>query len=207
MLTTKAASICLLLAFSISIACADTEVTRQHTFNGDDIGSIRFDINVGTLQVEPSDTGDIEVSMTISAEQRGWFGRTPDINNMDLRSSQQGDRLRLSFNEKNVKTEWLVKVPDLDQVDIKLGVGTVEVHMPTFAVYVDLGVGTINLQANASEIDTVDLSVGVGDTQVFGGNNTESHRAMVSSETSALGNGAYVIKARAGVGDVTAELL
>ncbi len=207
MITTKAVSVILLLAFSISMACADTEVTRQHTFEGHDIGSLRFDISVGTLRVEPSDTDNIEVSLTITAEDRGWFRRTPDVEKLDLRSSRQGDRLRLSFNEKNVKTEWVVKVPDLDQLDIELGVGTVDVFMATFGITADLGVGTINLQVEASEVDTVDLSVGVGDTQILGGHNTESHRAMVSSETSAMGSGPHLIKARAGVGDVTAELL
>ncbi|MEX0739002.1 MAG: hypothetical protein WD071_06655 [Pseudohongiella sp.] len=207
MITIKAASICLILAFSISMACADTEVTREHAFQGHDIGSLRLDISVGTVRVEPSDSDDIEVSLTISADDDRWFRRTPDVDNMDLRSTQQGDRLRLSFKEKNVNTEWLVKVPNLDQVDIELGVGTVEVFMATFGMYVDVGVGTIDLQASASEIDTVDLSVGVGDTQVYGGEQTENQRAMVSSETSALGKGVHAIKARAGVGDVTAKLL
>lgn len=207
MITAKAVSICVLLAFSISMACADTEVTRQHTFDGTDIGSLRLDISVGTVRVEPSDTGNVEVSLTVSAEDGRWFRRTPNVDNLDLRSSHQGDRLRLSFNEKNVKTEWLIKVPDLNQLDVELGVGTIDVAMATFGMFIDVGVGTIDLQADASEIDTVDLSVGVGDTQVFGGDNIQSHRAMVSSETSALGKGSHAIKARAGVGDVTAELL
>lgn len=207
MITIKAASITLLLAFSISMALADTEVTRNHTFQGDEITSLRLDISVGTLRVEPSDTNEIEVTMVVSAEKKGWFRRTPDVEKMDLRSSRQGQRLRLGFNEKNVKTDWLVKVPDLDQLDIDLGVGTVDVYMATFGMAVNLGVGTINLQANASDVDTVDLSVGVGDTQVRGGRQTESQRALVSSETSALGTGANAIRARAGVGDITAELL
>lgn len=207
MITTKAASITLLLAFSISMALADTEATRHHTFEGAEISSLRLNISVGTLRVEPSHTDDIEVTMVISAEKKGWLRRTPDVEKMDFRSSLQGHRLRLGFNEKNVKTDWLVKVPDLDQLDIDLGIGTVDVYMATFSMAVNLGVGTINLQANASDVDTVDLSVGVGDTQVRGGRRTESQRALVSSETSALGTGSNAIRARAGVGDITAELL
>lgn len=208
MITKKAASIILLLAFSISIACADTQVSRYHEFDADDIHSLRIDARVGTILVEPSTSGKLEVELTITDEDGGgWFSRAPDIDNMDLRSRRSGDQLRLSFNEDKVKGEWVIKVPSLDHLDVELGVGTIKVYMAQFGIVADVGVGTIELQANKSDIGTVDLSVGVGDTHIKGGTNTESRRAMVSSESSASGSGSLSIRARAGVGDVNAELI
>lgn len=209
MITKKTASILVLLAFSISMACADTEVTRHHDFEASHTGSVRIDARVGTIHVEPSETGNIEVELVISEEdQRGWFQRSPDITDMDLNSQQRGDQLRLSFTEKNVKTDWVVKVPSsLEQLDIELGVGEVDVRGADFGMYVDVGVGSVTLQAAENKTGAVDLSVGVGDTIIRGGRSTESRRALISSETSAQGNGDYAVKARAGVGKVEVELM
>jgi hypothetical protein len=208
MITKKAASIIVLLAFSISMACADTQVSRYHEFDANGIETLRIDARVGTIAVEPSTSGKFEVELTITDEDSGgWFSRTPDIDNMDLRSRQSGDQLRLSFNEDKVKGEWVIRVPSLEQLDVELGVGTIKVHMAQFGIVADVGVGTIELQANEADIGSVDLSVGVGDTHIKGGHNAESRRAMVSSESSASGDGALTIRARAGVGDVQAELI
>lgn len=208
MITKKAASIIVLLAFSISMACADTQVSRYHEFDANGIDTLRIDARVGTIEVEPSTSGKVEVELTITDEDSGgWFSRSPDIDNMDLRSRQSGDQLRLSFNEDKVKGEWVIRVPPLDQLDVELGVGTIKVYMAQFGIVADVGVGTIELQANESDIGSVDLSVGVGDTHIKGGRNSESRRAMVSSESSASGDGALTIRARAGVGDVQAELI
>lgn len=208
MITKKAASIIVLLAFSISMACADTQVSRYHEFDANGIDTLRIDARVGTIEVEPSTSGKFEVELTITDEDSGgWFSRSPDIDNMDLRSRQSGDQLRLSFNEDKVKGEWVIRVPPLDQLDVELGVGTIKVYMAQFGIVADVGVGTIELQANESDIGSVDLSVGVGDTHIKGGRNSESRRAMVSSESSASGDGALTIRARAGVGDVQAELI
>lgn len=208
MITKKAASIILLLAFSISMACADTQVSRYHEFDANDIGTLRIDARVGTILVEPSTSGKFEVELTITDEDNGgWFRRAPDVDAMDLRSRQNGDQLRLSFNEDKVKGEWVIRVPSLEQLDVELGVGTIKVYMAQFGIVADVGVGTIELQANKSDIGVVDLSVGVGDTHIKGGSDTESRRAMVSSESSASGNGSLSIRARAGVGDVQAELI
>lgn len=208
MITTKAASVILLLAFSISMACADSQVSRYHEFDADNIETLRIDARVGTIRVEPSESGRFEIELTITDEDHGgWFSRSPDIEGMDLRSRHRGDQLRLSFNEDKVKGEWVVRVPALEQLDIELGVGTIKVHMAHYGIVADVGVGTIELQASKTDIGAVDLSAGVGDTHIRGGTDTESRRAMVSSETSAFGTGSQSIRARAGVGEVQAELI
>ncbi|WP_339860085.1 hypothetical protein [Pseudohongiella acticola] len=208
MITKKAASIFLLLAFSISVACADTEAKRYHEFDAGNIDTLRINARVGTIQVEPSSSGKFEVELTITEEDgMSWIRRSPDIDDMDLRSRQRGESLDLSFSEKKVKTDWVIRVPEIDQLDVELGVGTVKVTLAQFGIVADLGVGTIELEAHKSEIGSVALSAGVGDTSISGGTDTESKRAIVSSESSAFGNGSQSIRARAGVGDVQASLI
>lgn len=208
MITKKAAAVIVMLAFSISIACADSQVSRYHEFDAGNIDTLRIDARVGTVQVEPSSSGKFEVELIITDEDGGgWFRRAPDITDMDLRARHNGDLLRLSFNEDKVKGEWIVRVPELAQLDIELGVGTIKVYMAKFGIVADVGVGTIELEADKSDIGTVDLSAGVGDTHIRGGTDTESRRAMVSSESSASGTGSSAIRARAGVGDVQADLI
>ena len=79
--------------------------------------------------------------------------------------------------------------------------------MAQYGIVAEIGVGTIELQASKSSIGSVDLSAGIGDTGIKGGTDTDNHRAMVSSETTAFGDGAMSIRARAGVGEVRAELM
>jgi len=205
MISLKVASIFFLLAFSISLTSADE--TRIHEFDTNDISALRIDARVGTIIVEPSRSGKLEVELHISNEKkRRWFSGTPDFTSMDLKSSQRGSRLRLSFDDKNVKTDWVVRVPDIQQIEIELGVGTVEMYGIAAAFITDVGVGTIDIRTPANSAGLVELSVGVGETTIRGGTSVNNRRTLVSSQASALGQGNSAIRAEVGVGSIEVTL-
>jgi hypothetical protein len=205
MISLKTASIFFLLAFSISLASADE--TRTHEFDASDVDTLRIDARVGMIIVEPSRSGKFEVELLISNEKkRRWFSRTPDTSSMDLKSSQRGSQLRLSFDHKDVKTDWVVRVPDILQIEIELGVGTVETYGIAAAFITDVGVGTIDIRTPADSAGLVELSVGVGETAIRGGTSVNNRRSLVSSQASALGQGNSAIRAEVGVGSVEVTL-
>jgi len=206
MISAKTATLLLVLAFSISIASA--EELRFHEYDYSNIDTLSISAKIGTITVEPSTSGKFEVELLISDEKnRRWFRRLPDTSAMDVNSVRRGNDLRLSFDHKDVKTDWVVRVPEIDRIHIELGVGTIEVMDIASAINADVGVGTIEIHTPANSAGVVDLSVGVGDTVITGSSNNNSRRALVSSESTALGQGNKTVKARVGVGSIEVKLL
>lgn len=206
MISTKIISTCLLLALSISVACADE--VRHHTFDGSEISSLNLDVRVGTVVIAPSLSGDIEVELRI--EQNGglgwWFRSKPDIADMDLDSRVRNTQLSLSMDEKNVNTDWIIKVPPLTKLEIDLGVGTVEIEGLATSMDIDVGVGSVEIDTPITSAGNISLNAGVGDTKVRGASEQNNRRAIVSSETDAEGSGSNDIRVNVGVGDVLVRL-
>ena len=198
-------SVFILLAFSISMACA--EETRQHTFDAQDFRTLEIRNTVGEVFIESSESDQVELRLIISEQgERGWFRRKPDISTMDIRSSSRTDKLSLTFEEKNAKTEWYLKVPTHLSLAIQQGVGTIEVSNLQNNADIELGVGTVEVTAAADVIGAIDLNAGVGDTSITGARDRSQRRALVSSTSSAYGDGTRSVKADVGVGDVTVSL-
>lgn len=195
-----------LLALAAPVA-AQENVVRHHTFDANDIDSLHLEYRVGTLTLESSNSDNIEIELTIKPERgTSWFRRSPNLEDMDLRSRDRNNRLSIEFDEKNVNTDWVVRLPALQFLEIEIGVGTIKGYLPPAETEIDLGVGSIELVANRSTTGSINLSVGVGDTSILGSTDRESSRAFVSSESSGAGDGNQSITIEAGVGDIILSL-
>lgn len=205
MISAKTATLLLVLAISISMASA--EELRFHEYDDSNTDTLSISAKIGTTVV-PSTLGKLKVELLISDERnRRWFRRLHDTSAMDVNSVRRGNDLRLSFDHKDVKTDWVIRVPKIDRIDIELGVGTIEVMDIASAINADVGVGTIEVHTLANSAGVVDLFVGVGDTVITGSSNINSRRALVSSENTAIGQGDKTVKARVGVGSIEVKLL
>ena len=197
-----------LLAMTTALATAAEEsVTRVHQFDAADFDSLRIDYRVGTLTLEESVNNMVEVELTIKdKEGKRWFTRSPDLQKMNLDSRSHNQQLRLEFTEKNVTTDWVVRVPDLQNLSINAGVGVIQGDLPAAVANIDLGVGTIELAARRDVTGSIDLNSGVGETVIKGVSSNERRSALVSSESSAHGDGTYSLNANVGVGEVSIQL-
>jgi len=196
-----------LLAMTTALTAAEEQVTHVHRFDAAEFDSLRIDYRVGTLTLEESFSNTVEVELTIKdKEGKRWFTRSPDLQNMDLSSRNPGQQLRLEFTEKSVTTDWLVRLPALQSININAGVGVIQGVLPAAAANIDLGVGTITLVARRSSTGTVDLNSGVGETVIRGASSNERRSALVSSESSAHGDGTFPLNANVGVGEVFIQL-
>jgi hypothetical protein len=195
------------LAMTTALAAAEEQVTRAHQFDASEFNSLRIDYRVGTLTLEESLNNMVEVELIIKdKEGKRWFTRSPDLQNMDLNSRNRSEQLRLEFTEKNVTTDWVVRVPALQSLHINAGVGVIQGGLPAAVVDIDLGVGTIELAARRASTGAVDLNSGVGETVIRGISSNERRSALVSSESSAHGDGTYALNANVGVGEVSIQL-
>lgn len=202
----------LFLLASTALADSSESVERHYVYDVSQVDELRIDFRVGKLRIEPATGDSIEVDLRIKVENGGgWWPLTlfrsrPDLSGMELTSRSRGGHLWLSFDEKNVSTDWVLRLPTLADLRIKSGVGVIEGELPPMPADIDLGVGEIELSMPAGTAGLIDLSAGVGETRIRGGRDHESRRAVVSSEASALGEGEHRLRARVGVGEATVDL-
>ncbi len=199
-----------LLALTSAMAAAQEHVVRHHEFDTTNVDRLILEFRVGTIQLETSTSDRIEVELTIKRENsRGLFRRNPDIQSMDLSHRSSQNTLRLGFDESNVRSDWVIRLPAMAYLEIDGGVGTVEGNLPAGAVDINLGVGAADLVASLASTGAIDLDARVGDTSLSGlsGNedNTE-RRALVSSKSSGHGRGDHRVRINVGVGDVSLHL-
>jgi hypothetical protein len=200
-------AVLLLVALATMMAAANDSVERLHSFDASGIERLTVEHGVGSILLVPADGGNIEVELRIEPQQNGgWFRRTPDVSDMDLESRMRGDRLTLSFKEKNVSSHWVIRLPALRELSMNTGVGEVSGRLPPMAATVHVGVGSVHLEAERATAGAIDLSAGVGDTRITGGAETEQRRAFVSSESSGRGDGENAIWIKVGVGDAAVQL-
>ena len=177
-----------LLALTSAMAAAQEHVVRHHEFDITDVNRLILDFRVGTIQLETSISDRIEVELTIKRENnRGLFRRNPDIQSMDLSHRSSQDTLRLVFDESNVRSDWVIRLPALAYLEIDGGVGTVEGNLPPGAVDINLGVGAVDLVGSFASSGAIDLDARVGDTSLCGLHGNEDsteRRALVSSKSS-----------------------
>jgi len=115
---------------------------------------------------------------------------------------QKGNWLELEVPEQdNVQLEWQVKLPRLSSIDLELGIGEIKGRIESSDLDIDLGIGDIKLTL-IGDVKSINMDVGVGDTKITGANHSSSERAIVTSSSSAQGNGQARINIDAGIGDV-----
>jgi hypothetical protein len=201
----SASSLIGILASLGSTAAAD-EVRRSHRFDTTGIEHLHIEHRAGELILMPAEGVEIEVELRIEPQQ-DWLDREADVADLDLTSSVRGNRLTLSFGERDVRSEMLVRVPSLRQLTIDAGAGEVRGALPPMETEVFLGAGTVDLDVDRSSTGRIDLRARVGDTDVDGAQNVETSRLiLVGSTSSAAGEGSHRVQARVRAGGVRVGL-
>jgi hypothetical protein len=206
MISKRICAVVIIMAFGMSMAFADER--RSYQFDASKISTIKVDLSVGSIVVEHTNVESIDIDMTLSEEGNGWFRRSADLSKMDLDSDVRGSELTIGFDERGAKAELHIRLPTTSELHIHLGVGTVELlHAQSDLIEVNLGVGTIEIDMLDNLAGDIQLSAGVGETTIEGGNNIKTSRAFVSSDLNARGNGATRVHGSVGVGSASISLL
>lgn len=195
-------------------------VTRVHRLALTDTSRLSLVNSVGRLNMQLGDVDQLEVTVEIKSDRRGWFSTQRDVSNVDIDIRRRGGELRLALEEKNVSGHWRVILPrkrlgliDVNagvgelkietlaaKLEIDLGVGEVEVRSPEGIIDVDVGVGDIKIFTRQTSAGAVRASVGVGEVTISGEGVDSRGRGVVNIK--AAGRGDNDIAAAAGVGDI-----
>ena len=186
------------MALGISMAAADE--VRSHEFKADQISNLNLEVRSGHVVIEHHDDDNIYVEVRFSADDEGWFRRTADLSKTDIAQSFRNQTLTLGFDQKGVNTEWVIYIPVIDQVEVNLGVGAVELDIINSDISVNIGVGAVEMSLPLSHYGEIGMTAGIGETTLTGARSVQSNRALLASNLNGEGEGDRQVSVNLGVG-------
>ncbi|MBE0364353.1 hypothetical protein PULV_a2673 [Pseudoalteromonas ulvae UL12] len=186
-----------------SAALADSEKRISENLTMTEQQSLHINFPVGSLEIEVTDSNQLEVEIEIKPKKNGWFSSSQDLSNITLSKKVTDNRVKLEIDEDDLQQEWTLRVPRSAAIDINLGVGSIEVNKLANSADIEVGVGSIRVDTVLNDFKRIDLDSGVGDTRVTGlVNEIKENRKMVSSEIQYRGQGEFTLNLEVGVGDI-----
>jgi len=216
-----------LLVLAPRAAQAADEATHRKRFPASSVGSISLRAAVGAVRIEQGGGDQVGVSVTLKAKRTtGIFSALPDVSDLEIASTTRGDQLTLKVDANNIEERWVIRLPQkrLSAIELKLGVGDVEVLAPVRRFDIDVGVGDVNIDipggAIAVTVGTGDVRIrtkladagsirgkaGVGSVELNGAKGT-TKGSTVGGSVTAEGKGKQPIEVTVGVGDLTVNLI
>lgn len=192
------------LAICLTSSCvfADTSKTLTKTISLEDAKKLVFNVGVGRINVSPSADNKLHVTVKVENNDAFFSFFDDDIEDVALEINRFSNRIKLSVTEGDYAETWTVYVPQVEDLDINIGVGEVEVEDVAANLDIDNGVGEVRVSSLAEFFAEVDLDSGVGETRIKAtSGNHSSRRDFVSSSQNWTGSGQYSINVDVGVGE------
>lgn len=199
-------SLAALLFIAMPSFASSKSVEHALSFSG--IEHVELKHSVGNVRIVHTDNASqAQLTATIKGNSNGWFGRAEDVSNADFEITTDGNTLRISFKQDNAAANMVLTIPAVASLSIKLGVGDLQATLASDNTGIKLGVGNADLTAKLADIGKITLATGVGDTHVSGTTNQTTTRAIVTSDTQAMGMGNSPIEVKVGVGNANLKLM
>jgi len=203
-----------LVALSLLVclpALAETKCKlMEQSFDAEGLGHLSIDVHVGELKVQPSEDGQVHVSVQ-ACPRNGWFSfRKRTAEAAELKVERAQEHMSFTLNKDKYSETWTVRMPPSVALAADVGVGEADINGLASDIDVDMGVGDVQIEGRVADYHRVSGDVGVGEINVDAVSGTgESHRAVVAdSETWVAdgGEGKATIETDVGVGDADIKL-
>jgi hypothetical protein len=202
-----AAVLALLSAAPFSLSYAAKTAVKEYTFDLADIEKVNIHASVGSVHIIHTDTKKASVVLEIRQQNRHWFSRDIDLDGIELQSNTRNKRLSLRQDDDDLNIDWTLELPNVAETSIELGVGKIDGKLADTKVYVNLGVGDVELSMPAATTGEVNLNTGVGDATLHGGDSKHySKHSFVSQEVEGSGSGNNNVNVKVGVGHIQLSL-
>ena len=186
---------------------ADDRVIREYTFDLADITEVEFHGSAGSMDFVQTTGTELKLVLVIKGDDEGWFGsRNKDVDDVELKSRVNNDRLVLEMEEDDTNTEWTVQLPVTAVTTIDLGVGEIAGVFCATELSIELGVGKVDVELPAASSGNIKISVGVGDASLRGAADEEYEKAFVSKDIRGKGEGDNKVNVEVGVGEAKVAL-
>lgn len=202
------------------------EATKSRTFDAQSINGILLKAGVGDVRIEQGSGNDLEVKVTLVAKRNtGIFSSLPDVEKLDIAARTRGDQLELGVDAKNVEERWVLRLPrktlsalelkvgvgevnvagDVKRFELDLGVGDARIDLPTSAIILQVGTGSARVKTRLDNAGVIEGKTGVGDVSLIGLEGSVKTRA-VGGRVEGKGRGDQPIEVTVGVGNLQIEV-
>ncbi|MDP2560083.1 hypothetical protein [Psychrobium sp. 1_MG-2023] len=205
--TTAASMIALVSCLAVSnVAKAANEHVLQQDVSAQGVTQFELDAHVGTVKVSSSADDKIHIYVKVS-EKDGWGVFKSSPKDAKLTVNNNHGKLSVSLNDDDYGEEWHIQIPQLETLDVDLGVGEMTVKDISANLQLDVGVGEVKVYSDVNSFGVANVEAGVGAAQVKASSGTkDANRAMVSEEVVWRGTGQYKMDVEVGVGDASITL-
>jgi hypothetical protein len=170
---------------------------------------IHLDFPVGELNVDPGDGGQVGLDVKVMCKEK--TGRCADAaHDLKLVFDNSGDVFRLQLKRfpkfggsKNLHVVARITVPRELAVHAELGVGEMNIQGLAGDLDVDLGVGEVHVTLPKEAFGSASLDTGIGDASLIAaGRHYESSGLMTRTIAWDKGTGHSKVKVDCGVGEI-----
>ncbi len=192
------------------------EVTRE--FASDPVvvvdEPVKVEFKAGELRIVGTDQDQLEAHLTATCRK----GKPRCVRKLEelrvvARASEGGVELVFEgLNKRRAKRidfEAVVRVPRMSPVDIKMGVGELEVEDLRQDLAVDMWIGDLSVRMAQADVHSVLLDAGIGDAEIhaFGSDGRQRRPLLVGKEVSWTdGSGSARLDIDLQIGDILVEL-
>ncbi len=200
------------------ILCLATSVSAREVrsfsrdFDAKGLDQLRLDIAVGVLEIEGTSGDRIEVEVQIQCNF--WKSKCRDLAEaIDLVASTFGDEIALELDglkkwrSLGMSFEIQVKAPARMELDVELGVGSIDIQGFENDITVDQGIGELKVTMAESRVDFVDIDAGLGEANIrFTGGHLAASGIFDNDLRWSEGKGAARVRLDLGIGEVDLRL-
>jgi hypothetical protein len=190
----------------------DTIRSFERSFDARGLQSLVLDIPVAEMEIEGSRSDRIEVEVIVECE---WRKRNCEelADEIDLVSRKWDDELTLEvegmkkWRSLGVSLDIRVRAPASLRLELDVGVGDIEIYGFRNDVYVDVGVGEVDVEMDESLVRSVALDTGLGEVQMsYTGGRLEAGGIFDNVLRWDEGSGPARLRLEAGVGEIDVRL-
>ena len=184
----------------------------ERTFDARGLQRLTLDIPVAQLEIEGSRSDRIEAEVTVECE---WRKRSCEdlADEIDLVSRKWDDELTLEvdgmkkWRSLGITLNIRITAPASLKLELDMGVGEIEISGFKNDLYVDVGVGRVDVRMDESDVLSVSLDTGIGDVQMsYTGGRLEAGGIFDNVLRWAEGSGPARLRLEAGVGEIDVRL-
>jgi hypothetical protein len=201
-----------IVIFLAAPAQSDTIRSFERSFDASDLQRLVLDIPVAEMEIEGTSSNRIEAEVTVECE---WRKRNCEelAEEIDLVSRKWGDELTLEvegmkkWRSLGVSLDLRIRAPASLELELDVGVGDIEIYGFKNDVYVDIGVGEVDVEMDESRVRSVSLDTGLGEVQMsYTGGRLEAGGIFDNVLRWDEGSGPARLRLEAGVGEIDVRL-
>lgn len=200
------------VASASAFAGARREVSESFALDG--ATQLRVELEVGELIIEATDGDRVEVDLDLRCHSHSATCERR-LEYIEILESRRPDRLDVMFDGigkttvHKMEVEAVVRVPRHLELIVDMDIGELDITGTERDVFVEMAIGEVRLWLEESEVGSVFLDAGIGESALYGAEASahSSRPFLIGSELEwEAGGGSSEVVVDLGIGEISVHL-